>query len=146
MWPHARPEGSRAVHRAEPLILIVDDEEDLCRILSVAFEGAGYAVQAAHDGLDGLEKARRLRPAAILLDIRLPRLNGYQVLTRLQQDAALAATPVIMITILDEAAQYSPEEWTRRLGVQGFLQKPFEADHAIEVVRHALGGRGDAAD
>ncbi len=143
--PPAAPAGP-------PLVVVVDDEEDICEMIAVGLRAAGYEVAVAHDGEEGLELIRSRRPALLVLDIKMPRMNGYEVLTHLQQDPALASLPVFVITSLTsddipgETASMSDEEWARRLGVRRFFSKPFPAetiaDAAREEIPLAAGGAG----
>ncbi|MCL5271662.1 MAG: response regulator [bacterium] len=121
-----------------PLILIVDDEQDLCDLLRLALLPWGYAVEVAFDGQNGLDRAKALLPSLIVLDIKMPRLNGYQVLARLQQNPALAHIPVIVITSVTGDSDASDDEWTRRLGVKKFISKPFSPEVMVEAVRELI--------
>jgi CheY-like chemotaxis protein len=123
---------------AKPLVAIIDDEEDLCRVLSLALADAGYSAASAYDGLAGLDLIRQRRPAAILLDIKMPRMNGYEVLTRLQQDPALAAIPVVILTNLSQEGDFSDDSWARKLGVRHFLSKPFTPDKVTALIAELL--------
>jgi chemosensory pili system protein ChpA (sensor histidine kinase/response regulator) len=128
----------RTTEPARPLVVMVDDEPDLCLLVTIALEHRGYDVATAYDGEAGLALIQQRRPAVVLLDIRMPKLNGCQVLARMQQDPTLAATPVIVMTSVSDEKQYSEEEWARRMGVACFLAKPFEPDTAADVVVRLL--------
>jgi two-component system response regulator AdeR len=121
-----------------PLVAMIDDEEDLCRLVRLALEPRGYAVQSAHDGKTGLDLIRQCRPDIILLDIKMPRMNGYQVLAQLQQDRDLAWTPIIVMSSLDDEQQFTADEWARRMKVARFLPKPFEPDAVADAVAALL--------
>lgn len=121
-----------------PLIAIIEDEQDLIHILKYSLEGAGYGVITAQDGETGLEMVRQRRPALILLDIKMPRMNGYQVLAQLHQDEALAPIPVIVMTSVANEEDISEEEWARRLDVAKFLAKPFPPEDIVKAVREVL--------
>lgn len=121
-----------------PLVAILDDEPDLCHLLSLTLENRGYAVEVAEDGAAGLALIRKRRPAVVVLDIKMPRVNGYQVLAQMQQDPELARTPVIVFTSVDTGNEYSEEEWAKRLQVARFVAKPAEADRIGDVVKELL--------
>ncbi len=87
-----------------PLVLIVEDDADAAELLRVQLRQAGYRAAVAADGESGLKAARRLMPAAILLDVLLPGLDGWEVLKRLRSDPVTGAIPVMVITIVDNAA------------------------------------------
>ncbi len=101
-------------------LLVVEDEPDLRGGLVRALCGQGYAVDAAHDGEDGLHKARSTDYDAIVLDVMLPRLDGWEVLARLRE---AKATPVLMLTARDRTA-----DRVRGLdaGADDYLVKPFD--------------------
>ncbi|MBS0263016.1 MAG: response regulator transcription factor [Planctomycetes bacterium] len=101
-------------------VLIVEDEPDLLRVLVADLEEEGYAVDAAADGVDGLDKAQAWDYDAIVLDVMLPKKNGWQVLTQLRESKS---TPVLMLTARDATA-----DRVRGLdtGADDYLVKPFE--------------------
>ena len=120
------------------MILIVDDEEDLCRIMEFSLVERGYAVRTVHDGLAGLEAARKLMPALILLDIKMPKMNGFQMLVKIREDPRTRAIPVVVMTSLNEGNGTTDEEWARRLEVSGFVSKPFDPDQAMAIIESVL--------
>lgn len=124
-----------------PLIVVVDDEEDLCRMIQLTMDTRGYDIATAHDGESGLALIRTRRPALVLLDIMMPRLNGYQVLAQLQQDPALAPIPVIVMTSLDDQASHSEKDWAQRLGVCQFITKPTSPDKIMAAIEAHLPAR-----
>lgn len=104
--PLAGPEeGERPreeiVRQDAPLILIVEDERAASQLIGTYLTSAGYNVAYAYDGEEALAEARRLRPAAITLDLILPKKDGWEVLQELKQDPSLEAIPVIIISIVD---------------------------------------------
>ena len=90
-----------------PKILIIDDEEDSRVMLSEILESEGHEVFEAPDGREGLEEIRRSRPDMVFLDMRMPEMDGLQVLEVLRRDKneELRATPVIVLTGLDSSHQ-----------------------------------------
>ena len=74
-------------------VLVVEDDRPSADLLRVYLEGAGYAVSVAHDGVEALELVRRLSPRAVILDILLPGLSGWDLLAQLKADPATAAIP-----------------------------------------------------
>ena len=81
-----------------PLVLLVEDDLAIGRMYQLSLGEHGYEIRIARDGEAGLEAIRSLRPDAVLLDIRLPRMDGIRVLERLQSDAGLRRTKVIMLS------------------------------------------------
>jgi CheY-like chemotaxis protein len=90
---------------------------------------AGLATASAFDGATGLDLARRLRPQLILLDIRLPKMDGWQVLTALDADPGTAAIPVVIISVTDEAQPAMSH------GPLQFLVKPIDRDRFLQRLR-----------
>jgi two-component system OmpR family response regulator len=109
--------------------LVIEDEPDLCLGLGKALRGAGYAVDQAEDGEEGLFKAGGADYDAIILDVMLPRLDGWQVLERLR---ATKTTPVLMLTARD-----GTRDRVRGLdaGADDYLVKPFDLEELLARVR-----------
>ncbi|MDP8235593.1 MAG: response regulator [Candidatus Erginobacter occultus] len=118
--------------RHRPKILLVDDQPEGLELLMTFLSPADYDHISASGGLDCLEKARSLDPDLVLLDIRLPDLDGYEVCRRLRRDPALAEIPVILITAYDE-----PEARRKGLeaGADDFITKPFDPTELAARVR-----------
>jgi CheY-like chemotaxis protein len=117
-------------------ILVVDDEDNL-RFLVVKFlEMAGYAVTEAEDGDMGIKTAQTLQPDLILLDVMMPKKDGYQVAKELAADKKLSAIPIILMTgtsqVVGPGIQLSTPAKFK-------LAKPFSKEELYEVVKKALG-------
>ncbi|MFD1747345.1 response regulator [Rhizobium helianthi] len=110
------------------LILIVEDEPEICEILETYFTREGFRVVTAGDGVIGLSHHQRLRPDLVVLDIKLPRQDGYEVLAALRR---VADTPVIMVTALAEDLD---KLQALRIGADDYVVKPF---NPLEVVARA---------
>jgi two-component system OmpR family response regulator len=110
-------------------VLVVEDEPDLLRSLAQALREEGYAVDTAADGEDGLFKAESWDYDAIVLDIMLPRLNGWQVIERLRKSKR---TPVLLLTARDHV-----RDRVRGLdaGADDYLAKPFDLDELLARLR-----------
>jgi diguanylate cyclase (GGDEF)-like protein len=104
-------------------VLIADDSAVMRAVLRGELTRHGWAVAEAVDGVDALERIRELRPHIVLLDIEMPRMNGYQVLAELTADPELADIPVIFLTARDSGRDVA--EGLRR-GAHDYLRKPFE--------------------
>ncbi len=115
-------------------LLIVDDEEEIRRNLRELFL-PDYEVHEAVDGVEALEKARALKPDLILLDLRLPRMDGYQVCQRLKGDPATAQIPVIMETALIETPQ---KVRGIEYGADDYVTKPFDLEEIAARVKMVL--------
>jgi DNA-binding response OmpR family regulator len=82
----------------DEMVLIADDDRDIVRFVEVNLRLEGFQVVTAHDGEDALDKAFDLQPNLILLDVMMPRMDGYEVCTRLRADGRTAHIPVLMLT------------------------------------------------
>ena len=120
---------------AKKKILVVDDERDLVDLLALRFQSEGYDVIQAFDGMDGLEKVRANNPDLIILDVMMPRLNGYQVCRELKQDVKFKKIPIIMLTA---KAQESDKFWGMETGAEGYITKPFDFGNLSETVKKFL--------
>jgi DNA-binding response OmpR family regulator len=120
-----------------PGILVVDDQEDILQTTALVLSKGGYEVFTASTGLEGLGLARALRPGLILLDIEMPRMDGWEMLKLLRLDDATRDIPVAMFTIL-----FDLREKVRALkyGAQDYITKPFSVDDLLERVARILGG------
>lgn len=98
---------------------------------------AGFRVEAAANGEEGVAAARRLHPDLILMDVVMPVLNGFQATRQLQKDPTTADIPVIMVTSKD---QETDKTWGLRIGATDYLVKPVDLKDLVARVRTALGG------
>jgi len=131
--PQGALAGSAPAEPAQlaPLVLVVDDSLTVRRVTQRLLEREGYRVVVAKDGLDGLEKLAQERPAVLLTDIEMPRMDGFDLVRNLRSDAQLAQLPVIMITsrIAQKHRDYAVE-----LGVDHYLGKPYAEDELLGLV------------
>ncbi|MEH3144861.1 MAG: response regulator [Methylobacterium frigidaeris] len=126
-------EVAQAVAEAEEagrhdVVLLVDDDPAARDLLSRFLEREGFRVRTASDGRAGLTLARALRPRAILLDIEMPRMDGWSVLHAVRSDPDLAATPVIITSVVNE------QGLGRALGATDYLVKPIDWEHLKGVM------------
>ena len=119
-------------------ILVVDDEEDVCWMLKIALEKHGFVVETADNGQEALDQIERRPPDLVLLDLKMPRRNGYQLFAQLKSDERLHAIPIIVITALTQGSDREDEEWARRMGAEGFLTKPFDLDEMARRVEEMV--------
>ncbi len=115
-------------------LLIVEDEEEIRKSLRELFT-PDYEIEEAVDGIEAIEKARAFRPDLILLDLRLPRMDGYQVCQRLKSDPITAQIPVIMVTALVETPQ---KVRGLEYGADDYITKPFDLEEIEARVKMVL--------
>jgi signal transduction histidine kinase/DNA-binding response OmpR family regulator/streptogramin lyase len=164
----AEPLGTRAASTAHgavrvphSTVLVIDDEPIARDLIERALSKEGFRVELAADGRSGLERARKLKPQAITLDVMMPGMDGWAVLTALKADPATADIPVIMLTVVDEkqigfalgAADYftKPIDWGRLNSALQKYRKPTnhqtvliveDDQQAREMLRRALAREG----
>jgi CheY-like chemotaxis protein len=110
-------------------VLIVEDDPDLLAAEELLLEGAGYKVVTARDGLEALERISKEMPALILLDMRMPRMNGWEFVKALRSRFA-DIPPIVVITAAEDAGRRAAE-----IKANEFLNKPFEVQAVLDVVR-----------
>lgn len=116
-------------------ILIVDDEPFIVEAVAFALHRAGYDCLEAYDGDEALRKARSEKPDLILLDIMLPRMNGYQVCRLLKFDEEYRNIPIIMLTA---RTQERDRVLGRETGADAYVTKPFEMDDLLGLIAKLL--------
>lgn len=114
------------MHSGAP-ILVVDDDEAIRAFVQLALEDTGYEVIVAADGLDALEATRNYRPGLILLDMRMPRMNGWEFAEAYRRQRSPRA-PILIMTAGRDAT-------CSEVGAAGCLGKPFDLDQLISSVR-----------
>ncbi len=117
-------------------ILIVDDDRDFVEILYARLSSFGYEIITAGDGVEGLEKVRSSTPDLIILDIMMPRMDGYDLCRLLKFDEKYKAIPVIMLTA---KSQDIDRVMGNKVGADEYITKPFEIKDLIGKVRKHLG-------
>jgi DNA-binding response OmpR family regulator len=118
-------------------ILVVDDEEDLVVMISEALMCKGYEVITANNGQEGLEKAKTQKPDLIVLDLMLPRINGYKVCGLLKKDTRYAKIPVILLTAKANAEDI---KLGKQVGADAYITKPYERDVLLSKIEELIKG------
>jgi two-component system alkaline phosphatase synthesis response regulator PhoP len=118
-------------------ILIVDDEENLVRLLEMNLRRYGYRILKAADGLEGLQSAEEHRPDLILSDVNMPHLDGFQMLERLKANQALADIPVVMLTARSRNQDIRHGVET---GALHYVTKPVDLPALVSLVSDIFGG------
>lgn len=119
----------------KPRILLVDDEPDLVQMVSIRLTAAGYEVIPAYDGQQALEEVKQARPNLIILDLMLPRVDGYKVCRLLKFDERYRAIPILIFTA---RAQAEDIQLATECGADAYLTKPFEAKMLLAKLQELL--------
>lgn len=112
-------------------ILVVDDEPTIVRLMEFILARQGHEMQVAVNGEEALEKIRAHAPDLVLLDIMMPRIDGYEVARAVRADPATAGLPIIM---LSAKAQEEDIRKGVEIGVDEYITKPFSPEHLVHVV------------
>jgi DNA-binding response OmpR family regulator len=122
-----------------PKVLLVDDEKSILMMLEVNFRAAGFDVMTATSGAGALEIAVAARPDAVVLDLGLPDLDGWEVVKRLRELDGVASTPVVVLSGTDRndalVRGYAST-------VEAYVTKPVEPDELVQTVRRVLARSG----
>ncbi len=113
-------------------ILIVDDEQDIVETLRFSLEIEGFQCLTSYDGVDGLKKAKEESPDLILLDVMLPKIDGYRICRLLKFDEKYRHIPIIMLTARTQERDISTGKET---GADEYVTKPFEMDTLVGLVK-----------
>ena len=124
-------------------IMAVDDERHIVRLIQVNLERSGYQVVTAFDGQEALRKVETEKPDVIVLDVMMPKMDGFEVLKRLQANPDTREIPVIMLTAKAQDADVF-RGWSS--GVSAYLTKPFNPLELITFVKRILSGQDDYDD
>jgi DNA-binding response OmpR family regulator len=119
-------------------VLIIEDEKLIIVSTQMVLEAAGFRVESATNGEDGIAKAKSQVPDLILLDIMMPGIDGWETLTRLKRDAATANIPVVIFTAREHSRGHQK---SAEMGAVDYFRKPFEPDELIELVEKHVGQR-----
>ncbi len=130
-------------------ILVVDDNHSIVRLIGALLQKDGFEALTAFDGLEGLQKAREEKPDLIILDIVMPRMDGYEVSRLLQDDPDTAAIPVLMLTVKGQIDDPSLDDHALEAGIRErmdgyeagaleFLSKPIKAKELLDRVKALL--------
>ncbi len=122
----------------KPRILLIEDSEDMLKAIQLRLEANNYEVLVARDGQEGLLQARQEKPDLIILDVMLPKMDGFSVCRMLKFDAAYQHIPVIILTARIQAAD---RELGEEVGANAYITKPFKAEELLGKITELLGGK-----
>lgn len=121
-------------------ILIVDDDPDLVETVSMMLESKGYEVGKAYDGIEGEESIKKRRPDVLVLDVMMPRKNGYQLCKELKSNKWTQEIPIILLTAVGEAVPTTSYSHAEGMAIEAedFIPKPVDAATLVEAVERLL--------
>ena len=121
-------------------ILVVDDEPDFCSIVQGQLEKEGFAVELAYDGVQGLEKVQANPPDAIVLDVMMPEMDGYELCNKLKSDEKYVDIPIILLTAV--ASHVTSTRYSHRDGMSteadDYIAKPASAEEIADSIKRLL--------
>jgi CheY-like chemotaxis protein len=120
-----------------PLVLIVDDDPDGREMYATTMKMAGFRVEQAADGFEAVDKAYKLHPGVILMDLLMPRLDGWEVVGWLQRNATTRSIPIVAVTGASEEQRLK----AKAEGCERVLVKPCLPDQLLAEVRSVLAGQ-----
>src|SRR3989338_6057200 len=117
-------------------VFIIDDEVDFVLPLKDKLEASGYHVHEFYDGATALDALNRYKPDLILLDIIMPKINGYQAAMKIRDNEDFENVPIIMLSVKGEK---SDQFWGKKSGATEYLVKPFKFETLLHVIKRLLG-------
>ena len=121
-------------------ILVVDDDPDLVESVTVLLEKRNHVVIPAYGGIEGLEKAKKENPDAIILDVMMPDKNGYEVCKELKADPQCQSIPILLLTAV--ASKVSTTTYTHRMGMEteadDYVDKPVDSKELVRLVERLI--------
>ncbi len=124
----------------QQLILVVDDDTDLVEALAMKLESENFKVARAYDGIEGFDKIKEERPALVILDVMMPRKDGFQLCDELKNDDNYKDIPVILLTAVADAVNST--NYTHMGGkttlADDYIPKPIDLNKLVEIVRDNL--------
>lgn len=116
-------------------VLVIDDSPTESNRFREILEKNGYEVLTSKDAIEGIEKAKKTQPDAILMDVVMPGLNGFQATRQLTRDKQTAHIPIIFVTTKDQQAD---KIWGQRQGAKGYLVKPVDESVLIKAIQSIM--------
>lgn len=127
----------------QPIVMVVDDSLTVRKVTQRLLTRSGYQAVLARDGVDALRQLQEVTPDAMLVDIEMPHMDGFDLTRNVRADERIGAMPIIMITSrsADKHRRYAAE-----IGVNVYLGKPYNEDELLRHLRNLIGSRAPAAN
>ncbi|MDD5583221.1 MAG: response regulator [Candidatus Marinimicrobia bacterium] len=119
----------------EYIILIIEDEPDMLRAIKIRLESIGFRVETATDGLEGFQKVKDLNPDLVLLDIMLPKMDGFKVCNLIKFDKKYKHIPVIILSAKSAQKDF---QIAKNVGADAYLTKPFTTADLLKKIKELL--------
>ncbi|MCX5890443.1 MAG: response regulator [Deltaproteobacteria bacterium] len=121
-------------------VLIVDDDPDLVETVAMMLESKGFEVGKAYDGIEGEEAIKKRRPDVLVLDVMMPRKNGYQLCKELKSNKWTSDIPIILLTAVGEAVPTTSYSHAEGMATEAedFIPKPVDAATLVEAVQRLI--------
>jgi DNA-binding response OmpR family regulator len=120
---------------AAPLVLVADDDPDILSLVTLRLEKAGYCVMTASDGEEALQRVRERRPDLAIVDVRMPKMDGLEVIRRIRAEEMSSAMPVIALSAHVRDANLAEGF---KAGADEYVKKPFSPRELVELVEARL--------
>ena len=134
--PINKNEGGSARELSERRLLVVEDEANIVEALSYVLQRAGFVVETVSDGDVALERLKREQFAAVVLDIMIPGMNGFEILRAVRADPRLVDLPIVVLTARGQAKD---RQMAEEIGASAFITKPFSNAEVVERLRAFTG-------
>jgi DNA-binding response OmpR family regulator len=131
-------EGMRVNTELRNMVVLVDDEPNIRETVAFILEAEGIEVETGADGVEGLEAVKRCKPKVVLLDVMMPRMDGYEVCREIRNTPALAG---VFVMILTARGQKSDEVKALEVGADLYMSKPFDDEVVLQVINEVFEGR-----
>jgi DNA-binding response OmpR family regulator len=128
----------------KPTILCIEDEEEMIELITLILARHNYNVVGALGGQAGLDSVRELKPDLVLLDLMMPKMDGWELLQRVRADPELQQIPVIVVTA--RASEIDRVFGLQIARVQGYITKPFGPQELVQSVQRVLQDRASGAE
>lgn len=116
-------------------VLVVEDSPPQRKVISDLLRDSGLEVATANDGLEALEQIQKARPDVVVMDVVMPRMNGYELCRRLKKDKATESLPIVMCSTKGEEFD---RHWGIKQGADAYISKPFQPQELVSTVKQLL--------